>query len=121
MRIIHWSTTTLVCLLFTASALTYLFLHEDVSETFELNLGFPAWLVYPMAIAKLGAVIMLMSKFNQTLTEWAYAGLVFMMLLAVGAHVATGESQIFAPIVALILIFGSYFSWKQKLKSGSDD
>ena len=121
LRITHWLTTGLVCLLFTASALIYILRHDEVSETFHLNLGFPAWLVYPMAVAKLGAVIMLLSKFNRTLTEIAYAGLVFNMLLAVGVHVLTGDSQIIAPIVALILIFGSYFTWKRKLKLGLND
>lgn len=114
MKIIHWTTTGLVCLLFLASAFIYIFSHDEVSETFERNLKFPGWLVYPMAIAKLLAVVMLLTKFNRTLTEWAYAGLVFNLLLAIGVHISTQEAQIIAPIVALILTLGSYVSWKQE-------
>ncbi|XOV67354.1 MAG: DoxX family protein [Fluviicola sp.] len=116
LKFTHWLTTGLVCLLFTASALTYIFQHEEVCETFELVLGFPAWLVYPMALAKLCAVFMLISKFSKTLTEWAYAGLVYNSILAIGVHIDSGDTQIFAPLIGLVLILASYFSWKRKLK-----
>jgi len=121
LRIVHWLTTGLVCILFTASALTYILNHDEVSETFLSELGFPAWLVYPMAVAKLAAVVMLLTKFNKALTEWAYAGLVFNMLLAIGAHTSTGDPQFVAPVMALILIIGSYLTWKQKKKLGLND
>lgn len=114
-KITHRFTTTLVCLLIGASTLTYILRYEDVSETFVQELHFPSWLVYPMAIAKIAAIIMLISKFNKTLTEWAYAGLAFNMLLAVGAQLSSGDSQFIYPTIAVILVFGSYFSWKKML------
>ncbi len=112
-KIAHWVATALVCLLIGASAMTYLIRYEEVVETFRLKLHFPIWLVYPMAVAKISAIVMLLTKFNRTLTEWAYAGLTFNMLLAVGAHASSGDSQYIYPTVALILVLGSYFTWKR--------
>lgn len=113
-RIAHWTSTVFVCGLMTLSAATYILDHDAVSETFLLKLGFPTWLIYPMAIAKLSAVFMLMSKFNNTLTEWAYAGLTFNLLLAIGAHVSIGEEQAISPAIALSLLAISYYTWKIK-------
>lgn len=114
LNITHWVTTALVSLFIGISALTYLFNYDSVSEAFRVQLGFPTWLIYPMAIAKLSAVLLLITKFNSTITEWAYAGLVFNMLLAIGAHIAKGDPQFAAPLVALVLILGSYATWKRK-------
>ncbi|MCR9173428.1 MAG: DoxX family protein [bacterium] len=121
LKIAHWSVTVLACIIFTLSALTYFFRHDDVSETFEINFGFPAWLVYPMAVAKIGGVILLLTKFNRSLTEWAYAGFTFMMLLAIGVHAMNRESQIFAPILALTLVIMSYFTWKRMKRVVAND
>ena len=104
--------TVFVCGLMSLSAGTYVLDHDAVSETFLLKLGFPTWLIYPMAIAKISAVIMLISKFNKTLTEWAYAGLTFNLLLAIGAHVSIGEEQAISPAIALSMLAISYYTWK---------
>lgn len=112
-KIVHWIATALICLLMTSSALIYIFYQDDVAATFEQQLGFPTWLIFPMAVAKLGAVFMLLSKFSKPLTEWAYAGLTFNLLLAVGAHVSMREEQAFQALLALLLVLISYFTWKR--------
>lgn len=113
MKIIHWIATALVCLLMSASAGMYVFSHEDVRDTFDQQLGFPTWLIYPMAVAKISAVIMLLTKFNNSLTEWAYAGLTFNILLAIGAHLSVKDEQALPATVALVLILTSYYTWKR--------
>jgi len=115
-RIFHWTVTILVCLLMTASATTYVLNYEEVRLTFEQELGFPTWLIYPMAVAKYSAVVMLLTKFNRSLTEWAYAGLTFNMLLAIGTHVANDDDQALPATVGLLLIIASYFTWKRIMK-----
>jgi hypothetical protein len=115
-KITHWVATALVCLLMAMSAGMYIFNHEEVRTTFDKELGFPTWLIYPMAVAKIAAVIMLLSKFNKALTEWAYAGLSFNILLAVGAHVSVGDDQALPAIIAFFLILTSYFTWKRMMK-----
>lgn len=119
MKIIHWIFTGLVAAMFLMSAGMYIVKHDtDLVPMFEA-LGFPVWLIYPMAIAKALGAIMLLTKFNKTLTEWAYAGIVFNMLLAFGAHVSVGDGEMMPPLIALLLAMGSYFTWKklEKLKA----
>lgn len=116
-KITHWISTALVCLLMTASASMYVFNYEEVRATFDEELGFPTWLIYPMAVAKYSAVLMLLTKFNRSLTEWAYAGLVFNMLLALGTHVSRGDDQTLQVLVGLLLVVVSYFSWKRMARS----
>ena len=114
-KILHWVFTVLISGLLVMSASMYILKHDEVAPVFA-KLGFPIWLMIPMAVAKFSAVTMLITKFNKTLTEWAYAGLFFNLLLAVGAHAAIGEN-IAAPAVAATLLLGSYFSWK-KIQKG---
>ena len=112
-RITHWIATSIVSLLTLASATTYIIGYDEVRITFMEQLGFPAWLIYPLSVAQFSSVLMLITKFNRTLTEWAYAGLVFNLLLAIGAHVAASDQQVFPVSVVFILTMLSYFTWKR--------
>ncbi|WP_369073566.1 DoxX family protein [Ancylomarina longa] len=51
----------------------YILKHEMVSKTFT-HLGFPTFLIYPLALAKLLGLIAILSKKSALLKEWAYAG-----------------------------------------------
>lgn len=93
----------------------YIFDHGTVVGNF-LKLGFPEWLIYPMAIAKLSGVLMLLTKFNKSLTELAYAGIFFNLMLAVGAHVAVSDGEFPPALVGVILVVASYFTWGKSRK-----
>jgi DoxX-like family len=114
-KIAHWIFTGLISALLLMGASMYILDHEEVVKSFN-HLGFPTWLIYPMAIAKFLGVMMLLTKFNKWLTEWAYAGIVFNLLLGFGAHLAISDDAL-APLVALVLITGSYFTWKKLEKA----
>jgi len=115
-RIFHWITTGLLTLLLSMSAAMYLFNYEEVCAVF-LGLGFPIWLIYPMAIAHISAVIVLLSKFNTALVEWAYAGVFFNLIIAVGAHASLHDDQMFPAMVGLALNVVSYLTWKKMAHS----
>jgi len=110
-KIIYYVTTGLLSLLLLASASMYLFNTEVVKEMFE-NFGYPTYLIYPLAIAKISAVIVLWTELK-TLKEWAYAALSFEFLLAFFAHVMIGDGEQFGAILATILLFTSYFTGKK--------
>lgn len=116
--IFHWVATGLLALMLTLSAGMYLFNYEEISVVF-LGLGFPIWLIYPMVIAKISAVIVLLSKFNIALVEWAYAGVFFNLLLAVGAHASLRDDQMWPALFGLVLTLSSYLTWK-KLNSNEE-
>lgn len=116
LNFVHWTSTGIISLLLLMSAGMYIVTHDDVEIVFG-DLGFPVWLIYPMAIAKIAGVVLLLSKFSESLTEWAYAGIFFNLLLAVGAHAAIHDGQFFPALVGIILLMISYFTWKRQSNS----
>jgi hypothetical protein len=58
-----------------------------------------------------------LSNFSKTLKEWAYAGFFFDFVLAFMAHFYAGDGGFMTPMVALILLFTSYFFDKKILKN----
>ena len=78
-KIIYWAATGLLCLLMTFSASMYFMDTETVQKMF-VNWGYPAYIVIPLAIAKILGVITLLTKPSKMLKEWAYAGFFFDMV-----------------------------------------
>lgn len=108
-KAVYWGSTGLLTLLLCFSAGMYLFSHEMAAEAF-VNLGFPTWVIYPLAIAKLLAVAAILTRRSAVLLEWAYAGVCFDLSLAVGAHLSVGDGEHMAAVVGLVLLFTSYVS-----------
>lgn len=106
-KIIYYITTGLLTLLMIMSAGMYLFNHEEVSATF-LKLGYPTYIVYPLAVAKILGLIAIWTKKSKALKEWAYAGFFFDFLLAAGAHIAIKDGEFIPSIVAIVLLAISY-------------
>lgn len=107
MKIVYWIATGLMCLLMLGSAGMYIFNHAEVLKIFT-DLGYPTYIVYPLAIAKILGVMAILTKFSKTLKEWAYAGFFFDFLLAASAHYFAGVPSPLAAIVALVLLLISY-------------
>jgi len=104
--IIYWISTALVCALMLFSAGMYLF-NYDMVTTFFTILGYPIYIIYPLAIAKLLAIVAILSKQSKVLKEWAYAGLFFDFVLAAAAHLAVQDGGHWTPIMAIILLLVS--------------
>ena len=113
--IIYWVATVLLCLLVSASAIMYLINYESIAEVFR-QLGHPTHIIYPLAIAKILAVVAILSKQSATLKEWAYAGLFFDFVLAFMAHYYVGDGEYAPALIALVLLFTSYFMEKKAFK-----
>ncbi len=107
-KIIYWLATGLLCLMMLGSAGMYIFNHQEVAGIFT-KLGFPTYIVYPLAVAKILGVIAILSKQSKILKEWAYAGFFFDFLLAVSAHINVGDGEYPLTVVALVLLLVSYF------------
>ncbi len=111
-KIIYWVSTGLLSLLMLMSAGMYIFNHEEISLSF-LALGFPVYVIYPLAFAKILGLIAVWSDLSKTLKEWAYAGFFFNFLLAVSAHLMANDGEFAGAAMALVLLFTSYFTWKK--------
>ena len=90
----------------------YLFNNAMVAEEFT-NLGFPTYIIYPLATAKILGLLALWFSKSSTLKEWAYAGFFFNVILALSAHLAISDGGFGGAAVALVLLFVSYFTWKK--------
>lgn len=110
-KIIYWIATALLCLLMLYSAGMYLFDTEAMQDIYE-QMGYPSYLVVPMAIAKLLAILMILWRKSAWLTEWAYAGLFFDMVLAFFAHYAIDDGGTLFPLLGLLFLVVSYFFGK---------
>ncbi len=94
------------------SAGMYIFNHEMVIGAFE-GLGYPPYLIYPLAVAKLLAVTAILTKKSQTLKEWAYAGLFFDVVLATSAHIMAEDGQFGLAAIAIVVLGVSYYYDRQ--------
>ncbi|WGK65877.1 DoxX family protein [Croceiramulus getboli] len=109
-RIIYWTATLLFCGLMLYSASFYLMDTPTVENLFE-EYGYPGYLVLPLALAKIQGVLMLLLRKPAWLTEWAYAGFAFDIVLAFFVHFQADEDTT-TTLVALILLLISYFFGK---------
>jgi uncharacterized membrane protein YcjF (UPF0283 family) len=110
-KLIYWFATILLCLLLLFSASMYLFNHSVVLEAFT-NLNYPSYLIYPLAIAKVLAVVAIVSNKSLFLKQLAYAGLFYNFLLAFLAHAAIGDGGGLLAFLGLIMLGISYFFHK---------
>ena len=100
--------TGLLTLLMTFSATMYFAKYEMVQGVFG-ELGFPTFIIYPLAVAKYLGLIAIWSNKSKMLKEWAYAGFFFDVLLAIGAHLNVNDGGEGAAIAGLVFVVVSYF------------
>lgn len=108
-KIIYWVSTVLISVLLLMSAGMYVFNHEEVVKAFE-SFGYPQYLIYPLAFAKITAVVVLLSQKKSTVKEWVYSALLFEFILAFFAHVMISDGEQMGAIIALTLLALSYFA-----------
>ena len=106
-RIIYWIATALLCLMMLASGIIYLVNYAEAAKIFD-SLGYPAYLVYPLGIAKILGVIAILTKKSRTLKDLAYAGFFYDFILAFMAHLNAGDGGFAIPLAALVLLIVSY-------------
>lgn len=102
-KIIYWISTGLTCMLFFAGAMMYIFNYQR-AEGFFISLGFPVWIIYPLATLKIAGVITILTKWSKFFKELAYAGFLYDAILALVAHVMVNDGEYMPAIIALILL-----------------
>ncbi|WP_128548368.1 DoxX family protein [Larkinella soli] len=110
-KIIYWTTTSLLVLLSAASAYGYL-TQAEMQQSF-LHLGFPDYFRVELAIAKLAGAVILPAPVKARYKEWAYVGFAIVYISAIIAHGSVADpfvSTVF-PLVALVLLLASYTTY----------
>ena len=80
-KIIFYIATGLLSALVLYSAGMYFFNHEEVAQMFS-NFGYPTYIIYPYAVAKLLGLFAIWNPNFKVIKEWAYAGFFFAFVLA---------------------------------------
>jgi len=106
-KIIYYIATGLLTLLMLFSASMYFFNHDEVKEMF-INFGYPTYIIYPLAIAKLLGLFAIWNTNFKTLKEWAYAGFFFDLILAFFAHYMISDGNQNGAIIGMIFLLVSY-------------
>ncbi|NJL13950.1 MAG: DoxX family protein [Microscillaceae bacterium] len=107
LKIIFWVITGLLSALMLMSAGMYFFRYPEVVKAFTA-LGYPAYLIYPLATAKILGVVALLTRASVWLKEWAYAGFFFDFALAATAHTVALDGGLVTSLVAIGLLLASY-------------
>ena len=78
------------------------------------GMNFPSWVVIPLAIAKVLGIIAILSNKSKVLSEWAYAGFFFDVLLATAAHHFAGHGAFGMSFFGIIFVLVSRFTWSYR-------
>lgn len=115
-KITYYISTGLLTLLMLFSAGMYFFNHEEVATMFA-NFGYPTYIIYPYAIAKILGLVAIWFVSNKVIKEWAYAGFFFAFIFAFFAHIMIGDGEQMGAIFAFVLLITSYITYK-KIQNG---
>lgn len=108
LKIIYWVVAGLFSAFMLFSGFNFLFNTKDVSMLFNI-LGFPAFIIIPLGIAKILGVVAILSHKSKLLKEMAYTGFFFDFMLAIVSHLQARDGMFMMPVFALLLLFGSYY------------
>lgn len=111
-KTVHLIAKGLLSVMMLMSAGMYIFNNAEISTVFE-KLGYPAYIVIPLAITKIVGIATIWLSKNKSLKDWAYAGFFFDFVLALSAHIAVNDGEFTPALVAIILLLTSYFTQKK--------
>lgn len=103
--------------LFSLMILASLYKHLFDYETMVLEyakLGYPEHLVKPLAIAQFIGLCMIIYNKSKRLLEWAYAGFIINLVLAIIAHYVSKYGNGAPAVICLALLFSTYFLGKKR-------
>lgn len=109
-KISYWAATGLVALVYLGGATFYITAHDMVAGMYEGLLNYPTYLIWPLAILKIVAAIVILLRPSTFLSDFAYAAMFWHLLLAASAHIAAGDPGWAPAIVALIALIVSFLT-----------
>ena len=121
-NIIYWIATGLLLALMLFSAAGTFFIHDPKSIEKMAPLGYPAYVMQMLAVAKIFGIIAILMPGFPRIKEWAYAGFTFDLLGATISMIVTGFAVAdWAPMfifLAILAVSYIYFHKRLKLKAG---
>lgn len=106
----YWISTALLSVLYLTSAITYMTKGVWVRQILS-ELGYPAYLVPVMIAVKVLGVAAILSRFNVALSDLAYAGMFYHLMLSGLAHLGVRKPSGSLPAaVGLALLAASFLT-----------
>jgi hypothetical protein len=108
-QLIYWAATLPLCLIYGSAAVMYLTQRPMVEAGFAA-FGYPAYLVSMLIVAKIAAPLAILGRLSVGLSDLAYTGIFYHLILAITAHVNAGDGGFRPAFLALVLILLSFLS-----------
>lgn len=108
-KIAYWGSTGVLCLMYIAGALMYLAQRGTVSEAF-VALGYPTYLISVLIVVKILGAVAILSRKWIALSDLAYAGMFYHLLLAFSAHLNAGDGGFVPALIGLVALLVSFFT-----------
>jgi hypothetical protein len=109
MKIVYWIATGLLCLGYLGGAALYTFNHDMVAQMFP-QLGYPVYLTYVLPVVKVLGPLAILARVSVALSDLAYAGMFYHLLLALSAHMTSGVPGWQPSLIMLVLVVVSFFT-----------
>lgn len=109
MKYAYWISTALLCLLYLASATMYLTMGDQVRHSLA-GLGYPIYLREVLLTVKILGVVAILSRVSVRLSDLAYAGMFYHLLLAFSAHINAGDGGFIPAILGFIALIVSFLT-----------
>ncbi len=108
-KIVYWISTALLCVVYLGGAAAYIMQRPMIEEAFA-GVGYPSYLITLLIFAKIAAPVAILSRVSVRLSDLAYAGMFFHLLLAISAHLNAGDGGFAPALVALVLMIVSFLT-----------
>lgn len=108
-RIVYWGSTALLAVLYLGGAAFYLTAYDTAVSTLG-GLGYPAYLVTLLPFVKILGVLAIVVRRPVALSDLAYTGMFFHLILAASAHINAGDGGFVPALVGLVLLLASFFT-----------
>ena len=107
-KTVYWIATGLVAVVYLGGGGFYIFAHDMVTGMYEGMLHFPGYLVWPLAILKIIAAVIILWRPSTFLSDFAYAAMFWHLLLAASAHIGAGDPGWLPAVVCWIALIVSF-------------
>ena len=109
LKVLYGISTGLLTALICMGAGMYFFKHAEIEKAFT-GLGYPTYLIYPLAVAKLLGLLAIWTRISPLLMKLAYAGFFFTFVLAFSAHLNVGDGDWPGAVIAMTLLMISFLT-----------
>lgn len=106
-KIVYYIATGLLTALMLFSANMY-FTETEMVRGFFTKLGYPSYLVIPLAILKILGLFAIWTRWSPRLKEWAYFGFLLDVVLAATAHIIVKDGAEMMAIAGMAFVIVSY-------------